>query len=108
MANLMVGPALREFDWRRWEVGYEMAQAKHENREVRVALLQCQSDCEDWAILFQGLLNSTEKSSEIYSIYKDDCGRDSFKLFTRITGLKSMSEPPARSPIDLSWLWRKS
>jgi hypothetical protein len=78
------------------------------NPGLAVALLQCQSDCEDWAILFQGLLNSTEKSSEIYSIYKDDCGRDSFKLFTRITGLKSMSEPPARSPIDLSWLWRKS
>jgi hypothetical protein len=68
---------------------------------------QCQADCEDWAILFQDLLISAEKSSEIYSIYKDDCGRDSFKFFTRITGLKSMSEPPPRRPIDLSWLWRK-
>jgi hypothetical protein len=77
------------------------------NPGLAVALLQCQSDCEDWAILFQDLLKSTEKSSEIHSIYKDDCGRDSFKFFTRITGLKSMSEPPARRPIDLSWLWGK-
>jgi hypothetical protein len=77
------------------------------NPGLAVALLQCQADCEDWAILFQDLLISAEKSSEIYSIYKDDCGRDSFKFFTRITGLKSMSEPPPRRPIDLSWLWRK-
>jgi hypothetical protein len=38
------------------------------NPGLAVALLQCQADCEDWAILFQDLLISAEKSSEIYSI----------------------------------------
>lgn len=69
------------------------------NLELAIALLQCQSDCEDWAILFQDLLKKDQAPSAIYVVYKYDCECDSFKFFTEITGRKSASEKPKRKSI---------
>jgi hypothetical protein len=77
------------------------------NPGLVTALLQCQSDCEDWAILFQDLLELRQEPSVIYAVYKYNCDRDSFKFFTEITGRKSSSEKSVHRFMGLSWLWGK-